>query len=179
MLDIEAEASAMRTLLIIASAAAAALVAAMTWWRRHPRVGSGYMNRVVNPWLVRHGVLDHTRGEIGLVEHVGRRSGVVRISPIHLVPTDDGFRMVVPLGVASQWARNVLAAGHCRIQVGGTVQEFDRPAFVAATDISGVPPIVGQVMNWLGFRYLLLHRLSEHPGSLNQPAIAPAEAVAA
>ena len=169
----------MRTLLILAAAAVAALVGALAWWRRHPRVGSGYVNRVVNPWLIRHGVVDHTRGEIGLVEHVGRRSGVVRISPIHLVPTDDGVRMVVPLGDESQWARNVLAAGHCRIQVGGTVQEFDRPAFVAATDTTGVPPIVGHVMNWLGFRYLLLHRLSEHPGSLEQGTPAAAEAVAA
>ena len=168
----------MRTPFILVGTLAAFLIGALAWWRRHPRIGSGYMNRVINPWLVRHGVLDQTHGEIGLVEHVGRRSGVVRLTPIHLVPIDDGFRMVVPLGVESQWAQNVLAAGHCRIQVAGTVQEFDRPALMAPTEVVGVPAIPGHLMNWLGFRYLLLHRHAELQGGLEQPA-APAVASAA
>jgi deazaflavin-dependent oxidoreductase (nitroreductase family) len=144
----------------------ALLVGAAAWWRRHPRFGSAWVNRVVDPWLVRRGVIDKSAGEIGLIEHVGRRSGTVRLSPVHPVPIDDGYRIIVPLGVESQWARNVLAAGHCRLQVGHVVHELDEPTLVVPSAVDDLPPLTGRVMEWLGFRYLLLHRFAEGPGSL-------------
>jgi deazaflavin-dependent oxidoreductase (nitroreductase family) len=168
----------MRTPLVLIGATAAALVAAVAWWRRHPRTGSAYVNRVVNPWLMRHGVADHTDGEIGLMEHVGRRSGVVRISPVHPVPTEDGYRIVVPLGTASEWARNVVAAQRCRMQIGSAVHELDRPRLVAPPETGHLPRITAQLLDGLGFRYLLLHRLEQPPGQLGADA-APAEAMAA
>jgi deazaflavin-dependent oxidoreductase (nitroreductase family) len=168
----------MRTLLVLIGATAAALVAVIAWWRRHPRTGSAYVNRVVNPWLVRHRVADRTDGEIGLIEHVGRRSGVVRVSPVHPVPTEDGYRIVVPLGTASEWARNVLAAQRCRMQIGGTIHELDRPRLAAPTETGHLPRITARLLDGLGFRYLLLHRLEQHPGELEAGA-APLEAVAA
>jgi deazaflavin-dependent oxidoreductase (nitroreductase family) len=121
---------------------------------------------VADPWLVGHGIVGGSAGEIGLIEHVGRRSGTVRVSPVHPVPTERGFRIVVPLGLESRWARNVLAAGHCRLQVGDTVYELDEPALVPPSAIEGVPALARRVMDWLGFRYLVLHRLTEAPGTL-------------
>jgi deazaflavin-dependent oxidoreductase (nitroreductase family) len=168
----------MRKVLIAISAIVSSLVAATVWWRRHPRVGSAYMNRAVNPWLVQNGLIEESGREIGLLEHVGRRSGTVRLSPIHPVATPNGFRIVVPLGLKSQWAQNVLAAGHCRVQVGEIVHELDEPVLVEPSQIGDVPPLVAQVMTWLGFRYLLLHRFAAHPGELAEPAEpieAPAE----
>jgi deazaflavin-dependent oxidoreductase (nitroreductase family) len=147
-----------------------AIAAAFAWWRRHPRFGSGYVNRVIDPWLVRHGIVDRSGGEIGLLEHVGRRSGAVRTSPVHPVRTDDGFRIVVPLGVESHWAQNVLAAGHCRIQIGDVVHELDEPVLVVPSSVEGISPVIGRLMDWLGFRYLLLHRFAEHPGLLAELA---------
>jgi len=143
------------------AATGSAVIAAAAWWRRHRRVGSAWVNQVVDPWLVRHGVVDRTDGEIGLLEHVGRTSGIVRTSPVHPVPTADGFRIVVPLGTESQWARNVLAAGGCRLQVGDATYELDRPRFVEPTAVEGVPPLVGRVLVWLGFRYLVLQHADE------------------
>src|SRR5512146_3441631 len=131
-------------------------VGAVAWWRQNRRFGAGWVNRVVDPWLVRAGAIDGARGELGLLEHVGRRSGTVHVTPIHPVRTEGGFRIIAPIGVESQWARNVLAAGHCRLQVGTLVHELDEPRMVMPTEIDGLPRPVAQLMDWLGFRYLVL-----------------------
>lgn len=153
-----------RALLLIGGVGAAA--AAVAWWRRHPRFGAEYMNRVVDPWLVRRGMVEKSKGEIGLLEHVGRKSGIVRVSPVHPVPTESGYRIVVPLGIESHWAHNVLAAGRCRIQMGEVVHELDEPVLVAPSAMKELPPLTRNVMDWLGFRYLVLHRVAEHAGTL-------------
>ena len=160
----------MRRIALGLGSAAAAVAVAAAWWRRHPRVGSGYVNRVVNPWLVARGVAEKSVGEIGLLEHVGRSSGTVHVSPVHPVPIDRGFRIVVPLGLESEWAKNVLAAGHARIQVGETVHEVDEPVLLSPIEVRGVPPVAGHVMDWLGFRYLILHEFAARAGMLEQPA---------
>ena len=157
----------MRRLALMLGAVGVAAIGAAAWWRAHPRLGSSWVNRVVDPWLVGHGVVDRTAGEIGLVEHVGRKSGIVRVSPVHPVPTDGVFRIIVPLGLKSRWAQNVLAAGHCRLQVGAVVHELDEPMLVAPSMVVGLQPLASRVMGWLGFPHLLLHRLSEAPGILD------------
>jgi len=136
------------------------------WWRRHPRFGARTVNRVVNPWLIREGIGSMSRGEIGLLEHVGRATGIVRVSPIHPVRTSDGFRVIVPLGGESQWAQNVLAAGHCRLEIDGVVHELDEPRLVEPTEVTTIPSTAANVMAWFGFRYLLLHQFRETEGSL-------------
>jgi deazaflavin-dependent oxidoreductase (nitroreductase family) len=168
-------------------ALAAAIGAAVMWWRGNRRFGASYVNRVIDPWLVRQGIVSKSEGELGLLEHVGRKSGLVRVTPVHPVATDTGFRIIVPLGEESHWAQNVLAAGHCRIQVGEVVHELDEPALVAPSSVEGLPPVAAKAMDWLGFRYLELRRFAEHPGTLEattqtepepatagQPEVAPA-----
>jgi deazaflavin-dependent oxidoreductase (nitroreductase family) len=178
----------MRKAFVIVWAVIGLTVGFAAWWRRHPRTGAAWVNRVADPWLIREGVIAGTKGELGLIEHLGRKSGTVRVTPIRPVSTDEGFRIVVPLGVASQWARNVLAAGHCRLQVGEVVHELDEPRLVMPSEIEELPRRATRAMDWLGFRYLLLRRFAEHPGTLTSeptPAIpeviepAPAEAVPA
>src|SRR6186997_1484859 len=83
-------------------------------WRRNPRLGTAFVNSVVNPALMRRGLSGGRLSEIGTIEHVGRRSGVHRLSPVHPEMTPNGFRVLVPLGARSQWAQNVLAGGGCR-----------------------------------------------------------------
>jgi len=144
-------------------------VGAVAWWRRHPRIGVQYVNRVIDPWLMRAGIIQKSEGELALIEHVGRVSGTVRVTPVHPVATADGYRIVVPLGAASQWARNVLAAGHCRLQVGDVVHDLDEPTLVSPVAVAGIPSIAGHLMDWLGFRYLELHRFAEHMGTLATP----------
>ena len=169
----------MRRIVMVVSPFVALVVGGLAWWRWHPRTGSAWVNRVVDPWLVRQGIIDESEGELGLIEHVGRISGIVRVSPVHPVRTEDGFRIVVPLGVASHWAANVVAAGRCRLQVGDVVHELDQPSLVSPSAVAGIPPFAGRMMDVLGFRYLLLRRIAETPGALAIDARAPAEPVLA
>jgi deazaflavin-dependent oxidoreductase (nitroreductase family) len=146
----------MRKSSVLVTAIAVEAAGALIWWRRHPRLGSDFVNRVVDPWIVRSNIVERSRGELALLEHVGRSTGIVRRTPVRPVPIDPGFRIIVPLGLESQWARNVLAAGGCRLVVGDVVHELDEPMLVSPLAIHGIPWAVRQVMRWLGFRYLLL-----------------------
>jgi deazaflavin-dependent oxidoreductase (nitroreductase family) len=169
----------MRKSAILACAVAIEVIGAVIWWRRDRRVGSGLVNWVIDPWLVRRGIVERSRGEIALIEHVGRSSGIVRTTPIHPVPTENGFRVIVPLGQDSQWARNVLAAGSCRLQVGGVVHLLDEPALVSPLAILEISPARRRLMNVLGFRYLTLRRFAVRSGRLEQPDVATAERASA
>lgn len=148
----------MRRLLLLITTAAG-LTAAVAWWRRHPRTGAGLMNRIVNPWLEARGVIGGSRGELALVEHVGRRSGIVRRTPIHPMPTADGYRIIVPIGERSEWARNVLAAGHCRMVIGDRQIELDEPVLETPRQVPDLAPLARAAFDWLGFRYLRLRTL--------------------
>jgi deazaflavin-dependent oxidoreductase (nitroreductase family) len=159
----------MRRAILVGAAGLGGLV---LWWRRHPRTGAGWVNRVVDPWLVRQGVFQDSNGELGLIEHVGRKSGIVRATPIHPVRTAEGFRIIAPLGLESHWVRNVLAAGHCRLEVDGVVHELDQPQLVVPSGIDGLPRLASWTMDGLGFRYLVLRRFSEHPGTLDSSTTA-------
>ena len=169
--------------LVFVIAAVSGLLALAEWWRRHRRAGTDFVNRVVNPWLERRGLISGSRGELGLIEHVGRRSGTVRRTPIHPVPTADWFRIIVPVGESSEWLRNVLAAGHCRLVLGDRVVELDEPLVESPADVPGLARPMRALFEWLGFRYLRLHALGESPlvpdDAFVQPAPVAHEVVAA
>lgn len=167
----------MRKLLVLV-ATIGAVTALVVAWVRNKRIGSGLVNEVVNPFLVRRGLAGTGRAEIGTLEHVGRTSGIRRLTPIHPVATETGFRIVVPLGEQSQWVRNVLAAGHCRMQLHDVVYELDEPVLLAASEIPEIAPPVGWVLDRLGFEYLFLRRFAEAPGRL-EPAEEPAAGLVA
>jgi len=156
----------MRRVLFVVAVIGSLVLGGIAWWRRHPRSGSGWVNRVVDPWLVRQGIVVKSEGELGLIEHVGRKSGTVRVSPVHPVRTEHGFRIIVPLGLESQWAQNVLAAGRCRLQVADVVYELDEPTLISPMLVEELPVAARRLMVWLGFQYLDLHQFAEAPGSL-------------
>lgn len=153
--------------LIMFAAAAAGVYAFARWWRQNRRVGADFVNRIVNPWLERRGAIRGSRGELALIEHVGRKSGTVRRTPIHPVPTRNGFRIIVPIGERSEWARNVLAAGHCRLVLGDRIIELDEPVLETPSEVPDLPRPVRVLFEWLGFRYLRLRTFREaRPGAV-------------
>jgi deazaflavin-dependent oxidoreductase (nitroreductase family) len=147
--------------LIFFAVAGIGLYGALQWWRDNRRAGADFMNRTVDPWLDRSGLIGGSGGELGLIEHVGRKSGTVRRTPIHPMPTADGFRIIVPIGERSEWARNVLAAGHCRLVLGDRVLDLDQPTFETPTEVPDLPHPVRALFEWLGFRYLRLRTVGE------------------
>ena len=132
-------------------------------WRRDPRVGTRFMNAVINPAIVRRGLAGGRSSEIGMLEHVGRRSGIDRTTPVRPVPTADGFRIVVPLGRESRWARNVLSAGHCRLRLHERTYELDEPVMVPPSMVDGLGAATRRMQGALGFQYLLLRRFDPSP----------------
>jgi hypothetical protein len=148
------EALMRRIVAVVASAAVAA--SAVRAWRRNPRMGAAFVNTVVNPVLLRRGLAGGRHSEIGTLEHVGRTSGIRRLTLVHPEPTANGFRVLVPLGTESQWARNVLAAGHCQLHLHDQVFDLDEPAMMPGAGAADLPWLVRRVMAGLGFQYIHL-----------------------
>jgi len=161
-----------RFLLFVGALAAAGAVLLMAW-SRNPRMGTRFTNEVLNPALVRRGGSGVGRSELGTLEHVGRRTGTRHLTPIHPVPTEDGFKIIVPLGTRSHWVQNVLAAGHCRLQLHDTVYDLDEPVLLAAGEMPDMPGPAGRALDRLGVEYLLLRRFAERPGALEAADEAP------
>ena len=46
----------------------------------------------------------------------GRRTGIMRETPVYAIPAGDGFIVPLPYGVGVDWCRNVLAAGGCTLR---------------------------------------------------------------
>ena len=170
-----------RIVAVVASAAVAAF--AIRAWRRNPRMGAAFVNTVVNPVLLRRGLAGGRHSEIGTLEHVGRMSGVRRLTLVHPEPTADGFRVLVPLGAESPWARNVLAAGHCQLHLHDQVFDLDEPTMMPGAEAEDLPWVVRRVMTALGFQYIHLRTFAvngerprpvESPGPIDapEPAIA-------
>ena len=85
------------------------------------------VNDRVNPWLLEHGYPGSANAEIGVLEHVGRTTGKVRLTPVHPTLREDVVLIPAPLGEGSQWARNVLSAGSARLP-GARAAARPRPA---------------------------------------------------
>lgn len=157
--------------LIVLAAGTAGLYGAARWWRQNRRVGVQFVNRTINPWLERRGLIGGSRGEVALIEHVGRRSGIVRRTPIHPMATADGFRIIIPIGERSEWARNVLAAGHCRLVLGDRLLELDEPVLETPAEVPGLSHLVSALFEWLGFRYLRLRTFGASQNDAVRPTI--------
>jgi hypothetical protein len=171
-----------RSMLALVGFALAVSVGLIIYWRWFPRAGTKWANEVMNPWLVRQGWSGSGGAEFGTLEHFGRKTGTRHLTPVHPVPTPEGFRIVVPLAEGSQWAMNVLAAGHCRLHFHDTVFDLDEPLLVEPVDVRELSRPTRWAADRLGFKYLRLHRFAEHPGVLEPlddtmliDAIVPAE----
>jgi hypothetical protein len=154
------------------------IVALVAGWMRYTRIGAGFANDIVNPYLVRRGLSGTGASELATLEHVGRRSGIRRLTPLHAILTSDGVRFAVPLGDRSEWARNVLAAGRCRMQYKGMLVELDEPQLLTPTEDPAMGRVAGLVTGGLGWKYLVLHRVAEQPGGL-EPEVTEDESGAA
>jgi deazaflavin-dependent oxidoreductase (nitroreductase family) len=158
----------MRNLLfrVAAGGALAGGVLAVHRWRTSRHAGgvpfNGMriaMNTAINPWLLRRGFAGGRHSELGMLEHVGRVSGKVHRTPVHPTAIGDLVWIPRPYGEKSQWARNVIAAGRCRLQLHGEILELDEPEIVPASDDPALSDAAADLARWLGISYLQLHRV--------------------
>jgi deazaflavin-dependent oxidoreductase (nitroreductase family) len=83
------------------------------------------------------------------LEHVGRKSGTVRHTPVRAFRSGNTVIVGLNFGRQSDWYQNIKAAGTCRMRLGGEQLTLGTPAGVpAAQGVTDLP--------WL-FRFALRH----------------------
>ena len=76
-----------------------------------------------------------------ILRHTGRTSGKAYATPVVALHTPGGFLIPLPFGDATQWAKNLFAAGGGSIRSGGREHKITTPQVVdredAAVDLPG------------------------------------------
>ena len=93
---------------------------------------------------------------LGVVVHVGRRSGRQYRTPVNVFRRPGGFAIALTYGSDAQWTRNVLAAGHAEIQTHGRTQRVTNPRLVRDADRTLVPAPVRAILGALRVDEFLL-----------------------
>ena len=87
-----------------------------------PRMAA-FVTRHVNPLMIR--LVGHF--SIVDLEHVGRRSGTVRHTPLMAFRDGDVVTIALTYGPEVQWLSNIRAAGGCRMRMGNAVLTLGPP----------------------------------------------------
>lgn len=67
-----------------------------------------------------------------VVHHTGRRTGRALALPVALLVTPEEFVITLPWGPGTNWVRNVLAAGGCRLRWKGADHQVTAPEVIDA-----------------------------------------------
>jgi deazaflavin-dependent oxidoreductase (nitroreductase family) len=129
-----------------------------------------------NPAVMQLGLAGGRLSPWGIIEHVGRTSGVTYRTPIWARASGDHLFVRLTYGPTVNWVRNVGAAGHCRLQVHGEIFELDEPVIVPASENPMVPPWARTAL--ASRTYLRLHILSRLPSDVLELPDVPMEAMA-
>jgi len=110
-----------------------------------PRALARYMRGAVNNMTL------HLAGRAAFadLEHVGRKSGIVRHTPVRAFRAGDTVIIGLNFGRQSDWYQNITAAGTCRIRLGGERFALGAPTLVPVDQAAEDLP-------WL-FRFALRH----------------------
>jgi deazaflavin-dependent oxidoreductase (nitroreductase family) len=118
------------------------------------RVGLNRLTRRIAPWAPGFGV----------VVHRGRRSGRDYQTPVNVFPTADGVRIALTYGADSDWVKNVLAAGGCRLRTRGRELSLTDPRLVHDPTRAGTRSFERRVLGLLKvYDFLLLTETGRGP----------------
>ncbi len=81
-------------------------------------------NHFVGPVVTRHRAF-------GAVHHRGRKSGREYRTPVKVFRRGNDYVVALPYGATCDWARNVLAAGRCDLEIRGTRMPMAEPTVYA------------------------------------------------
>jgi len=78
---------------------------------------------------------------MGILEHVGRKSGKPYPTPLSVFSTDDGVAILLTYGPNRDWLKNIMSAGGARMRRYGKTIELTDPRMVprsqAAQSVKG------------------------------------------
>jgi deazaflavin-dependent oxidoreductase (nitroreductase family) len=70
---------------------------------------------------------------MGILEHVGRKSGKPYRTPLTVFPTDDGVAIVLTYGPNRDWLKNIMATDGCRMKRYGKTFQLRDPRVMPKT----------------------------------------------
>jgi deazaflavin-dependent oxidoreductase (nitroreductase family) len=72
---------------------------------------------------------------VARVEHRGRKSGKLYMTPLWAVPAGNAFLIAMPFGADADWTKNLSAAGEGTLQRHGVRYRVGNPRIVPAGDV--------------------------------------------
>jgi deazaflavin-dependent oxidoreductase (nitroreductase family) len=165
-----------RTRLVILGAAAGAAGAAITVRTRARAAGMtprdylrgesrAFVTHRFDPLVTRLGLVGGRVSRWAMLEHVGRASGSIYRTPVYPLLSATAVHIPLPYGGDAHWVQNVLAAGHCRMQLHERVYELDEPRILGGDEVDALPPAGRAFARRIRATYLALHRLSDIEGT--------------
>jgi deazaflavin-dependent oxidoreductase (nitroreductase family) len=105
----------------------------------------------------------------GIVVHVGRSSGKTYRTPVNVFRSENGFVVALTYGADSDWVKNVLAAGGCRLVTRGRTVALAAPQIRHDDRRRLVPPVVRIALGVLRVEDFM--QLEEVPPAGFEPAL--------
>jgi deazaflavin-dependent oxidoreductase (nitroreductase family) len=98
----------------------------------------------------------------GVLRHTGRTSGKVYATPVVALKTQDGFIIPLPFGEATQWIKNLAAAGGGAIRHAGREHKIGEPRTIDSQEAAAhLPGWIRAVAARFGIRqWVLVRRVS-------------------
>lgn len=94
-----------------------------------------------------------------ILRHTGRTSGKAYSTPIVALHAPDGFLIPLPFGDATQWAKNLLAAGGGSLRSAGREYRIVEPRIIdSEAAASYLPAFIRFAAGRLGLRHWVLVR---------------------
>ena len=79
---------------------------------------------------------------LGVVLHVGRRTGRLHRTPVNVFRTPGGYVLALTYGSGAEWVKNVVAAGGCELVTRGRTVRLDHPSVFRDERRAKMPPHV-------------------------------------
>lgn len=117
------------------------------------------MTNVLNPLIVKLAGRRHF-GMAAQIQHVGRRSGNVYVTPASAHVHGEVIVIALTFGNQSDWVRNVRAAGGCTVRINGRSYRATNPQFISREEAgpllkAAFSPVQRAGMRVLGVRQFL------------------------
>lgn len=112
-----------------------------------PRILSRYLRGYVNQVTLRHFAGHAAFADL---EHVGRKSGAVRHTPVRAFRRHDQVVIGLNFGRESDWLKNIQAAGKCRMRLGSDLLELGAPKVVPVKEgVKEMPWLFGIALRYV------------------------------
>jgi|SRR5919108_1424246 deazaflavin-dependent oxidoreductase (nitroreductase family) len=88
----------------------------------------------------------------GVLEHVGRETGIRRRTPLNVFRQGDRFVIALTYGPDVEWLKNILHAGECRLLTRGRWLTLAEPHVYTDPRRRDVPAVVRPILALIGVR---------------------------